>query len=62
MIFNFRIQLNIWYFNVFNFSANLGGQMGLFLGASILTITELGEFLVFLIWYFCICLTRRYVN
>ncbi|CAC5424540.1 ASIC4 [Mytilus coruscus] len=30
--------------------ANLGGQMGLFLGASILTITELFEFLIFIIW------------
>ncbi|CAC5378855.1 unnamed protein product [Mytilus coruscus] len=35
---------------------NLGGQMGLFLGASILTITELGEFLGFVllfIWKKC---------
>ncbi|XP_063443161.1 acid-sensing ion channel 4-like [Mytilus trossulus] len=30
---------------------NLGGQMGLFLGASILTITELGEFLGFVLWF-----------
>ncbi|XP_063427631.1 amiloride-sensitive sodium channel subunit alpha-like [Mytilus trossulus] len=32
--------------------ANLGGQLGLFLGASILTITELLEFIIFLIWSF----------
>ena len=32
------------------FAANLGGQLGLFLGASILTITELLEFLVFLVY------------
>ncbi|XP_063404213.1 acid-sensing ion channel 4-like [Mytilus trossulus] len=30
--------------------ANLGGQMGLFLGASLLTITELLEFIIFIIW------------
>ncbi|CAG2255102.1 unnamed protein product [Mytilus edulis] len=30
--------------------ANLGGQMGLFLGASIVTLTELLEFLVFAVW------------
>ncbi|XP_052090167.1 acid-sensing ion channel 4-like [Mytilus californianus] len=30
--------------------ANLGGQMGLFLGASILTITELLEFIIFIVW------------
>ncbi|XP_076109252.1 acid-sensing ion channel 1-like [Mytilus galloprovincialis] len=30
---------------------NLGGQMGLFIGASILTITELGEFLGFVLWF-----------
>ncbi|XP_076079180.1 acid-sensing ion channel 2-like [Mytilus galloprovincialis] len=30
---------------------NLGGQMGLFLGASIITITELGEFLGFVLWF-----------
>lgn len=34
------------------FAANLGGQLGLFLGASILTITELLEFIIFLIWSF----------
>ena len=33
-----------------SFSAKLGGQMGLFLGASIVTLTELGEFILFLIW------------
>ncbi|CAC5373003.1 unnamed protein product [Mytilus coruscus] len=32
--------------------ANLGGQMGLFLGASIVTLTELCEFLIFALWTF----------
>jgi hypothetical protein len=30
--------------------ANLGGQMGLFLGASIVTLTELGEFVFCMVW------------
>ncbi|VDI04328.1 Hypothetical predicted protein [Mytilus galloprovincialis] len=30
--------------------ANLGGQMGLFIGASIITITELLELIIFIIW------------
>ena len=32
--------------------ANLGGQMGLFLGASIVTLTELGEFVLCMVWLF----------
>ena len=32
--------------------ANLGGQMGLFLGASIVTLTELGEFVFCMVWLF----------
>jgi len=42
-------------------SANVGGQMGLFLGASILSVTELIEFLLFVIWYMCVYLTKRNV-
>ncbi|XP_063440800.1 acid-sensing ion channel 3-like [Mytilus trossulus] len=40
---------------------NIGGQMGLFLGASILTLTELGEFLGFVLWFIwkkCINMNR----
>ncbi|XP_046354088.2 acid-sensing ion channel 4-A-like isoform X1 [Haliotis rufescens] len=33
--------------------SNVGGQMGLCLGASILTITEITELLVFIIFYLC---------
>ncbi|XP_071165399.1 acid-sensing ion channel 1A-like [Mytilus edulis] len=40
------------YENAGDIFANLGGQLGLFLGASILTITELLEFIIFLIWSF----------
>ncbi|XP_052090166.1 acid-sensing ion channel 4-like [Mytilus californianus] len=36
------------YDGVTSLLANLGGQMGLFLGASILTITELLEFIIFI--------------
>ncbi|XP_063447522.1 acid-sensing ion channel 5-like [Mytilus trossulus] len=32
--------------------ANLGGMMGLFLGASIVTMTELGEFVFSILWFF----------
>ncbi|CAC5373006.1 unnamed protein product [Mytilus coruscus] len=39
--------------------ANLGGQMGLFLGASIVTLTELCEFLVFALWTFVYNLRNR---
>ncbi|VDH96366.1 Hypothetical predicted protein, partial [Mytilus galloprovincialis] len=39
--------------------ANLGGQMGLFLGASIVTLTELLEFLVFAVWTFVCNLRSR---
>ncbi|XP_052088782.1 acid-sensing ion channel 5-like [Mytilus californianus] len=39
--------------------ANLGGQMGLFLGASIVTLTELFEFLVFALWTFVYNLRHR---
>jgi hypothetical protein len=35
--------------------------MGLFLGASILSVTELIEFMLFVIWYMCVYLTRRNV-
>ncbi|XP_041356667.1 acid-sensing ion channel 1A-like [Gigantopelta aegis] len=35
--------------------ANLGGQMGICLGASILTLTELGEFFLFLFLYIFHC-------
>ncbi|CAC5424541.1 ASIC4 [Mytilus coruscus] len=38
------------YVGVTSLLANLGGQMGLFLGASILTITELLEFIIFIMW------------
>ncbi|XP_076078928.1 acid-sensing ion channel 4-A-like [Mytilus galloprovincialis] len=38
------------YDGVASLLANLGGQMGLFLGASILTITELLEFIIFIVW------------
>ncbi|XP_063427630.1 acid-sensing ion channel 5-like [Mytilus trossulus] len=40
------------YENAGDIFANLGGQLGLFLGASILTITELLELIIFLIWSF----------
>ncbi|XP_052089260.1 acid-sensing ion channel 5-like [Mytilus californianus] len=39
--------------------ANLGGQMGLFLGASIVTLTELCEFLIFAFWTFMNNLKKR---
>lgn len=35
--------------------------MGLFLGASILTVTELIEFMLFVIWYIYVYLTKRNV-
>ncbi|XP_071142008.1 acid-sensing ion channel 4-like [Mytilus edulis] len=38
------------YDGVTSLLANLGGQMGLFLGASILTMTELLEFIIFIMW------------
>ncbi|XP_063404211.1 acid-sensing ion channel 1-like [Mytilus trossulus] len=38
------------YDGVASLLANLGGQMGLFLGASILTITELLEFIICIVW------------
>jgi hypothetical protein len=40
-------------------AANVGGQMGLFLGASILTVTELCEFLFFLSWYAFVLVSKR---
>ncbi|VDH96330.1 acid-sensing ion channel, other [Mytilus galloprovincialis] len=39
--------------------ANLGGQMGLFLGASIVTLTELCEFLIFAFLTFIINVIKR---
>ncbi|CAC5373002.1 unnamed protein product [Mytilus coruscus] len=39
--------------------ANLGGQMGLFLGASIVTLTELCEFLIFAFWAFMNTVIKR---
>ncbi|CAG2251857.1 unnamed protein product [Mytilus edulis] len=47
------------YENVGDVFSNVGGQMGLFLGASILTITELCEFILFVIWYLLVRLFRR---
>lgn len=42
------------YKNCFHFiPANLGGQMGLLLGASIITVSEIFEFLAFLIVFVC---------
>lgn len=35
--------------------------MGLFLGASILTVIELGEFMLFVMWYFLVNLFKRNV-
>ena len=35
-----------------SYLVNLGGQMWLFLGASIVTLTELGEFVLCMVWLF----------
>lgn len=42
----FLVYVFVSHLVFFYFPANLGGQMGLFLGASVLTATELVEFLL----------------
>ena len=42
----------------FLFVADIGGQMGLFLGASIMTFTEFLEFLLKI----CVWLTRKFID
>ena len=46
-------------FNLFKFLAVLGGNMGLFLGASFLTVVQLGEYFIDEMIGWCVCTGQR---